>query len=107
MEIEYRYTPAGTILSIGEWNWKTKEVTWTYYHLFEYEINGPFIDYYFIGEKVEFEVEENIFIEFNKKERKWTHKKYDDSIIIKGEKVDKQNDQLKTWYGLYGLPASA
>lgn len=107
MKIEYKHTPAGTIMSIGEWNTENDEMIWTYYHLLENVLNGPFINFYFVGKKIEFEVRENIFVEFNKQEKKWTHRKYEDSIIIKEEKIDLQNDQLKTWYGLYTLPALA
>lgn len=107
MEIQYRHTPAGTIISICEWDRETEDNIWTYYHWFEDEFNGPFIDYYFIGEIIEFETEDKIFIKFNSHKKTWSSSTIKESFIIKGEEVDQQNEQLEIWYALHTIPASA
>ena len=70
MEVHFRYTPAGTVLTITEWDWSTEELVSNYYHIFEDAFNGPFINYHFIDERIEFETPNGVFVEFNLKEKK-------------------------------------
>lgn len=107
MEINYKYTPAGIILCIYEWDWKTGEGRWEYYHLFEGGCNGPFIDYCFIGNVIEFEIENDIFIKFDSEKRIWTNSNPKESLILQWEEVDRINECLTTYYAFNGPPANA
>ena len=102
MEVHFRYTPAGTVLTITEWDWSPEELVSNYYHIFEDAFNGPFINYHFIDERIEFETPNGVFVEFNLKEKKWRAVELKESIIIKGEQIEAMNQQLDFWYTVQG-----
>lgn len=107
MEIKFEYTTAGIILEINEWNWNTESIISSFYHFFEDSCNGPFIGYHHINEIMELETEDNIFLQFNAKNKTWKPVTLKESIILENESMKPIDNQLKIWYTLHGPPIKA
>lgn len=107
MEIKFEYTMAGIILEVNEWDWDTESVISSFYHIFEDSCNGPFIGYCYINEIIELETEDNIFLQFDAKNKIWKPINPKKSIILQNEALEPVNNQLKIWYALHGPPVKA